>query len=164
MFYVSCCFILSNSFWAIASTEALESTRAYIVRVFSKSRGTFSDSLRFKTTVEVSSRYNSLVCSSLTNLFSMCGVVPVNGGMLLYPLGVVIMCLSYSLMSVGQLLELLRNGTSLFPVWIFRTCPVAVTDFCGWIPFGGNVWLGASVGYLFSSSSVVWFILIAESL
>ena len=46
----------------------------------------------------------------------MYGVVFVIRAKLLSPLRVVVMCFSNSWMSVGQLLELLRNGTGPFPV------------------------------------------------
>ena len=50
----ACCLILSSSFWAIALTYAPESTRASIVKSFSKSRGTHNIFFRFRLIVEVS--------------------------------------------------------------------------------------------------------------
>ena len=87
------CLIVSKSSWAIALTNAPESTRASPVRLFSKSRGTYSIScFRFRTTVDVNGRYISFVCSSRTNPSSISGVAVVRGGVVVYPLEVVTTC------------------------------------------------------------------------
>ena len=106
---------------------------------------------RFRTTVGNCVRYKSLVFSPLTSLSSKCGVVFVRGGILQSSLGVVNLCFYGSWMLLGQLLEKLRNGTSQFPVRLSWTCSVAVTDFCGWILFSGEVQLATLVSCLFSS-------------
>ena len=57
MFFGAFCFIVSKSAQPIALTNAPESTRAYTIRLFSKSRGRLSIScFRFRTTVEVNGR------------------------------------------------------------------------------------------------------------
>ena len=94
---------LCNSICVSALAKAPGLTKASLVRLFLKSRGTYScSSLRFKTTVEFSGRYISLVCSSLTIFFSMLGVNTVERIILLFPLNVVIVCLSASWRSMGN--------------------------------------------------------------
>ena len=146
------CFIVSNSFRAFALTEALESTKASIVRLLSKSRGriAFPVFLWLSTTVEVNGRYKSLFCSSLTNLFPMCGVVDEGRELLLSPSRVVIMCFVDSWMSVGNLLELSRNSTCSFPDF-FRNCSVAVPELWRWNRFGSDVGLATWVVGLLSN-------------
>ena len=87
--------IVSKSSWAIALTNALESTRASIVRLFLKSGGTKSFScFRVKTTVDVNVRYISFVCSSRTSPSSISGVAVVRSGVVVSTLGVVTTCCS----------------------------------------------------------------------
>ena len=82
-FFVACCFIMFNSFEAIALSKTLESTRVSIARPFSKCRGTCSiHFMRFRTTGDVNKRSNSLFRSSLTNLSSIKEVVTVRAGIL----------------------------------------------------------------------------------
>ena len=110
------CVVVSKLSWAIALTNARESTRASTVRLFSKSTGTESISCsRFRTTVEVNGRCTSFVCSSRTNPSSISGVVVVRGGVVVSPLGVATTCCSVFLILVEVFLEQSRNGTSSFP-------------------------------------------------
>ena len=110
--------ILSQSSWAIALTKAFESTRASTVRLFSKSRGTYSIScFRFRTTVDVNGRYISFVCSSRTNPSSISGVAVVGGGVVVSPFGVVTKCCSVFWVLVEEFLGQSRNSTGSFPVW-----------------------------------------------
>ena len=84
----TCCFI-----WVFPLTFALQSTKASIVRIFPKCSCTQNISfLRFRTTVEISGRYSSLVGSSLSNPSSINGFVTVRGELFLPPLRVVVMC------------------------------------------------------------------------
>ena len=67
-------------------------------------------------------------------------------------------------MSAGQLLELLRGGTRLFPVWFSRNCSTAVKEFWGWAPVRGEVWLASLVSCMFSSLLFFYSIWIANSI
>ena len=69
----------------------------------------------------------------------------VRGGVVVSPLRVVTLCCSVFWISVGEFLEQSRNGTSSFPVWFPEGCSVASTWFCGWVPFGGDVWIAIFV-------------------
>ena len=140
------CLIVSKSSWAIALTNALESTRASTVRFFSKSGGTYSTScFRFRTTVDVNGRFISFVCSSHTNPSSISGVAVVSGGVVVSPFGVVTTCCFVFWVLVEEFLEQSRNDTGSFPVWFPEDCSVATTWFCGWVPLGGDVWLAIFV-------------------
>ena len=98
--------IVSKSSWAIALTNALESTRASTVRFFSKSRGTSSIScFRFRTILEVNGRFTSFVCSFRTNASSINGVAVVRGGVVVFPLRVVITCCSVFWVMIKEILE-----------------------------------------------------------
>ena len=133
------CLIVSKSSWPIALTNAPESTRTSTVRLFSKSRGTYSNScFRFRTTVDVNGRYISFVRSSRTNPSSISGFAVVRGGVVVSPLSVVTTCCSVFCVLL-ELLEQSRNDTGSFPVWFPEDCSVATTWFCGWVPLGGNV-------------------------
>ena len=90
----ACCLRLSNSFWAVALTYAPESTKAFLFghSWFPGSTKSLSF-LRFRTFVEDIVRYISLVYSSLVTFSSVCGDVPVKGGILLSPFNVVNVCL-----------------------------------------------------------------------
>ena len=115
----ACCLILSISIEAIALTQGLDPTRASIVRIYRNSRGTYSSfSCRFRTTVEDSGWYKSFVCLFHSNFSSIWGVLILKVGILLSPFRVVVVCLFVSCMSLWQFLELLRNGTSPFAVWV----------------------------------------------
>ena len=82
------CLIVSKSSCAIALTNAPESTRAPTVRLFSKSRGTYSIScFHFRTTVDVNGRYISFVRSSRINPFWISGVAVVRDGVVVSPSG-----------------------------------------------------------------------------
>ena len=106
------CLIDSKSSWAIALTNAPESTRASTVRLFSSSKGTYSIScLRFKTTVDVKGRYTSFVCSSRTSPSSISGVAVMRSGVVVSPLGVVTACCSVFWVLVDEFLEQSTNGT-----------------------------------------------------
>ena len=118
-------FIVSTSFWAIALTNAPESTRASTVRLISISRGTKTIScFRFRTIVEVNGRQTSFVCSSLTNAYQL---PVVRGGVVASALRVVTRCCSVFWISVEQSLEQLRNNTGSLPVWFPRGCSVVAT-------------------------------------
>ena len=118
----------------------------------------------FRTPVQDSGWYKSLVCSSLTNLSPKCGVVIVRRGQLLSPLRVVNMCFPVSWMSAGQQLERMRNGTSPFLVWYSQNCSLAVTELCRWVSLGCDVWLATSISCLFLKSWVVWLVFSAGTL
>ena len=138
MLFGAFCFIVSKSSWEIALTNALESTRASTVRLFSKSRGTWIIScFPFRTTVEVNGRYTSFVWSSRTNPSSISGDAVVRGGVVQSRLRVVTKCCSVFWISVAEFLEQLRDDTGSFPVWFPEGCSVAATWFCGWVPLGG---------------------------
>ena len=111
------CLIVSKSSWAIALTNAPESTRASTVRLVSNSRGTYSICcFRFRTTVEVNGRYISFVCSSRTNVSSISGVAVVRGGVVVSPLRVLTTCCSVFWVLVEEFLEQSKDGTGSFPV------------------------------------------------
>ena len=74
------------------------------------------------------------------------------------PVKKVVMCFSISWISVGQLLEQLRNSTGSFPVWYPGGCSIAVTWFCDWFPWDGDVWLATF------DFPVYWVCCIVESL
>ena len=140
------CFIVANSSWASALTNAPESTRASTVRLFSKSRGTYNIScFRLRVTVEVNGRYTSFVCSSRTIASSISGVAVVRGGVVVSPLRAITAGCAMFWISVEDFLEQLRNDTDLFPVWFPGGCSVAATWFCAWDPLGGDVWLATFV-------------------
>ena len=67
-------------------------------------------------------------------------------------------------MSVGQLLERFRNGTSSISVWVCQNWSVAVTENWGWISLGANVWIAKSYRCVFLSTWVSSVVLIAKSL
>ena len=159
------CLIVSKSTWAIALTNALDSSRASTVRFFRKSRGTSKIScFRFRTTVDVNGRYISFVCSSRTNPSPISGVAVVRSGVVMTPLKVVTTCCSVFWVLVEEFLEKSRNGTGSFPVWLPEGCSVASTWFCGWVFLGGDVWL-AKVVFKVESFLVLlelcWFVTIS---
>ena len=57
-----------------------------------------------------------MVVSSFTNFSSISGVVIARGRNVVSPVKVVVVCSFDSSISVGHLLEKLRNGTGSFPV------------------------------------------------
>ena len=140
---------------------SIYSTRASTVRLFSKSKGTYSIScFRFKTTVDVNGRYTSFVCSSRTDPSSISGFAVVRGGVVVSPLGVVTACCSVFWVLVEEFLEQSRNGTGWFPVFP-EDCSVVSTWFCGCVPLGDDVWLAT---FVFKVESLVtlfklsWFV------
>ena len=82
----------------------------------------------------------------------------VRGGKVVSPVSVVVACCSDTWISVGRSLAQLRNGTVSYPVWFPGGCSVATTQFCGWFPMGGHVWLAIVV------FEVAWVSCFVESL
>ena len=115
-------------------------------------------------TVEVSGRYKSLVSWSLANLSSMYGVATVRKGILSSPLRGVIFCLSVSWMTFEQLLEVLKIGTCLLPVWFSRICSVAVPELWSWSHLCSNIWFAILNSCVFSTPWVFSVVLIAKTL
>ena len=73
------------------------------------------------------------------------------------------MCFFYFWMLVGQLLELSGNSTCPFPDFS-RNCSLENPEHRIWNHFGGNFWLATSIICLFSIFSIVWLVLLVESL
>ena len=63
------------------------------------------------------------------------------GGIFVFSVIVVFACCSDFWISLRRFLEQLRNCTGSFLFDFLGECSVATTQFCGWVPLGGDVWL-----------------------
>ena len=85
--------------------------------------------LRLTSFVNRKSRYSSLVCSSLANHFSICGLFSMRGWIPSYPLQIYVVWFFVCWLSVRVFLEMLRKHTSPLAIKGSRNCSVPVPDF-----------------------------------